>query len=153
MDETDKLDDIGIVKTIPMNIYLLWRSKEHDKFTIQALFSPKGKFDFKLMSRLSDGTRQDQHPGIYQLHLDLTKNADDELTVRYKKTTCLAKQYMLQLHNLDKWHLFDRDYEENIPRTIDNMSNSHHFLFDVDFQPSSSSSMNFQPSSSSSMFF
>ena len=122
-------------KTMSVDIYLLWRSAEHDKFHLQALFSPEAKFPFELVARLSDGTRQDQNPCIYRLQLNLTENANKERTVKHKNTDYSAKQYQLRISQKKTFGI--SHFEENGLRMIPSTIDSHHFLFNVLFRASS----------------
>ena len=134
MDETSQemnevIDGVITDGIIPIDLYLLWRTPEKENFTIQALFNPEAKFEFKLVSRLSDGTKQDQNPCVYQLHLDLTKNTDGELTIKFKKTIHKALQYQLRISQ--KGRVYNSHYHEDDFRTFDNIDDQQCFLFDV----------------------
>ena len=117
-----------------VNIYLLWRSSEGDKFRIQARFSPEVKFDFECLARLSDGRPQDKNPCIYRLSLNLIQNSDEQLGVNYKNTLHLVERYQLRISQ--KGYLYNSSKEEDILRKINDIDSPHHFLFDVVFQSS-----------------
>jgi hypothetical protein len=125
----DIMEGVATDEIIPIDLYLLWRTPERENFTIQALFSHEAKFDFELVSRLSDGTNQDQNPCVYQLHLDLTKNTDGKLIIKHKKTIYKAQQYQLRI--IQKGFFSNSYYFEDVFRTFDNINDSQCFLFDV----------------------
>ena len=131
---SDETPESPLAQNISMNIYLLWRSAEHDKFVIQALFNPEAKFSLELVARLSDDTQQDQNPCIYRLQLNLMKDANNQLTIKHQKTIYSAKQYQLRISQ--KKHFYTSHFEENDHRIIKNTDDSHEFLFDVLFRTS-----------------
>jgi calcineurin-like phosphoesterase family protein len=131
-DTNDEINSNTTSEMIPVDFYLLWRSPEHENFTIQALFSSEAKFNFELLTRLSDGTRQDQNPCVYRLHLNLIPNANGEPTVKHKNTVYPARRYHLRISQ--KGRFYNSHFEENILRMIHNTDDSHHFLFDVVFR-------------------
>lgn len=134
MSDTIETTENVVSQIIPINIYLLWRSAENDKFIIQALLNPETKIPLELIARLSDGTQQDQNPCIYRLQLNLIKDANNELRIQYKNTDIAAKQYQLRT---SQKHLIGTSHcEENDFRLINNTDDSHQFLFDVLFRRS-----------------
>ena len=125
-----KNDDIT-VKKVPINLYLLWCSKEKDNFTIQALFGSEEKFNFEIVERLFDGQNQNQNPCVYRLQLDMIRNTKNELMIKLKKGVWAAQKYQLRIS--EKGYIYNTHYTENTLRGLHNIDDSHHFLFDVSF--------------------
>lgn len=126
-----KTHDTETSETIPIDFYLLWRSSEQEKLKLQASFGPEVIFNFELVTKLSDGTKQDQNPCVYRLHLDLMRNAEGKLTVKHNNKLYSARQYRLRVSQ--KGMVMTSNYEENFLREINNLDLSHHFLYDVKF--------------------
>lgn len=128
------INDSGISKRIPLDLYVLWRSQDHAKFTIQARFNPEAKFYFQQVARLSDGKVQDQSPCVYRLQLDFSKDTNGKLVINREKTVYLAQEYRLRISHPGQ--LFNSHYEDNFSRVVRNTDDAHCFLFDVNFQGS-----------------
>lgn len=128
------LDEAPTEKQIPIDLFLLWRSRVREDLTIQISFGKEVKFNFEFVERLSDGTDQDQNPCVYRIRLNLMKNSDGELTIEHKKQLLKAQQYQLLLKN--KGYLSTSFYPENIFRKFENIAESSQFLFNVVFAQS-----------------